>query len=158
MSLHIFRNSLEVGKMHEEELDRYFGEMFEITHVSKYLESHGIDRIYKSKMSGMIRTVEYKSDEMASKTGNVFIETVSVDNEDKPGWVFTSWAQVLFYYLPFDGIIYIANMDGIKNKVKKWKKNCEIRKVANDGYYTEGLLIPINEFREACYMVIEMRR
>ena len=152
MREHNFRAKLEEGEGYEGLLDIFFGQTFQITRADDW-QRYGIDRFFQSGKWNW--AVEYKADSRAAQTGNVFIETVSVDtNGDKqgtPGWAKTSQAHLLVYYIPPAGRIFFTQMARIKALVSKWERAYELVPARNDaGYYTWGLKVPISEFKKHC--------
>jgi len=89
--------------------------------------------------------VEYKTDHTAARTGNAFIETISVDSEQKAGWAFTSQADVVLYYVPGRDQVYVLRTTAVRSRLPFWLQACEVRQVPNDGYHTHGLLVPLDE-------------
>jgi hypothetical protein len=79
-----------------------------ITPASPEQERDGIDGLFENRFTGEIATVEYKTDDTARRTGNAFIETISVDTSNRAGWTSAFKAQWLFYYLPGTATLYIA--------------------------------------------------
>lgn len=145
-----FSVQLEKGEGAEARLDRFFGRFYCISSVDAQAQRWGIDRIWWRRDMTIRCSVEYKTDWAAERTGNVFIETVSVDSQNKPGWVYTSVAQLLVYYLPQSGVAYIAPMLAVREATKEWAQTHQEMPVPNDGYNTKGLLIPLAEFAEKC--------
>ncbi len=129
-------------------LDRYFSRWFEIERVDAKVQREGIDRYFTTRDHKRRLAVEYKTDETASRTGNAFIETISVDTSDKPGWIYTSKADYLFYYLPTRAVIYMLNMDLLRQRLSNWQAHYPVRKIPNTGYHTHGLLVPLSELEK----------
>ena len=105
------------------------------------------DRHYRR--DGAHYTVEYKSGLQTARTGNVFLETISVDSVNKPGWAYTSQADYLAYYIPPDGLVYIIRFEVLRSQLPRWERRYPVRRIANEGYHTQGLLVALREF-EAC--------
>ena len=138
-----FKTQLAKGQKYEEILDEHFTQWYKIKPVSLQFQRLGIDRVFTDENDIRI-TVEYKTDFRAEKTGNVFIELISVDKTQKPGWVQSSIAQLLVYYIPGRGIITIPMME-IKKRIKEWMKKYNVIYCANKTYKSWGLVIPISE-------------
>jgi hypothetical protein len=64
--------------------------------------------------------VEYKTDWTASRTGNAFVETVSVDQAGKSGWAYTSTATYLMSYIPGDNLLYILTFATLHQQLPRW--------------------------------------
>lgn len=89
--------------------------------------------------------VEYKSGIQTFYTGNVFLETVSVDSQNKPGWVYTCKADVLFYAALLNKKILVmlpyflrANIEMLKTQFRE----VPTKNKQNEGYNTWGVIVP----------------
>lgn len=102
------------------------------------------DRLF---IKGPIRYwVEYKSGIQTYYTGNVFLETISVDTANKPGWLYTCKADYIMYAILLNDKILVFDPDYLRHCEPTLKR--AFREVAtcnnqNDGYRTHGLLIPL---------------
>jgi hypothetical protein len=103
------------------------------------------DRIFSK--DGTTWFVEYKSGIQTFYTGNIFLETISVDTAGKPGWVYTSRADYILYAALLNGVILVfwpdelrAQMDSLKLKFREVATS----KNQNDGYNTHGLIVPLD--------------
>lgn len=151
MTTYSFRTQLANGAQGEARLDTWFGHWFTIRHATDAEQHRGIDRIFTR--DGHTYAVEYKTDSRASSTGNAFVETVSVDTTGKPGWAYSSEADVLCYYVPVSEVIYIIDMRKLRHHLPQWQRQYQARKIPNDGYYTHGLLVPLDEFERIAQRV-----
>lgn len=151
-----FSEQLKVGQTHELFLDKYSGKWFEIAEATREQQRQGIDRIYTAKATGIVSTVEYKADTTASRTGNAFVETVSVDTANKPGWAYSSQADWLLYYLPVDGLIYFWEFAKFRQHLPRWTLQFPTRAIPNKGYKTIGLLVPLEQFERHAGKVINL--
>ena len=148
---------LSKGEEAEAHLDALFAADWEITAVSRDQQRQGIDRVFVSRKSGRQHTVEYKSDWTAGRTENVFIETVSVDTEDKPGWAYASQADWLFYYIPGKSLLCVIDFATLREQLPHWVDECPpAPPIPNQGYNTLGILVPLGEFQKCCKRVIEL--
>lgn len=146
MTIYDFDTQLLKGKQAENILDAYWKKRgIKIETVSMNFERLGIDRIFEYK--NIRYTIEYKTDFLASKTGNAFIETVSVAGA-RLGWAYTSLAQGLVYFLPDTHIVYYVNMIEIKRNLMKWESEFPTREVKNKTYTGNGILLPLKKFEE----------
>jgi hypothetical protein len=140
-----FKDKLDEGMGFELELDKIFSHEFDIKSVDISKQRLGIDRYFTRKSNGASFTVEYKSDSTAASTGNVFIEIVSVDTTNRPGWAKSSQADILIYYIPPAQKIIITRMEVVKKSVPIWENTYKQQPVPNEGYKTIGILVPIGE-------------
>ena len=146
-----FIKSLPEGEERERILDDYYSKWFKIKKVSMEIQKSGVDRIF-THPDGYKFTVEYKGDNRGHETGNVFIETVSVDTNNTLGWAYTACAQVLYYWIMGLHTVYIMDMMRLKRILPLWidKYGDKIKSIENDGYYTKGFPIPISVFEKDC--------
>ena len=150
--VHNFTESLERGERFEQLLDQHFSQWFSVETVTMEFQRLGIDRIF-TKQNGQRFTVEYKTDERAHETGNIFVETVSVkkgETVEKLGWAHTSTAQLLVYYVPGIQRLYIVDMLALRDKLDKWSKQHRTAQADNGGYVGEGLLVPLQKLEKLC--------
>lgn len=151
-----FNTQLAKGKKGEQILDDKFSDRFIITQPNLSKEKKdGYDRVFVSKVnSDVVLLIEYKTDFIAHKTGNAFIETVSMDAYNRDGWALTSKADYLFYFVVKDLLLYIIKMKRVRELVPGWLKEYPTRKSVNNGYNTHGVLVPLYEFEEHSEMVL----
>jgi hypothetical protein len=151
-----FDTQLAKGQTYEELLDERFSELHFITPATPQQQRQGIDRVYRPRSAPhQIMYIEYKADSTAARTGNAFVETVSVDTTGRPGWAVASQADWLFYLVPgVCEVLYIVRMADLRAQLPKWQRTCEQRRIPNEGYHTVGLLVPLDEFEAIAYAVI----
>ena len=149
-SVYSFDKQLIKGEDEGEKiLDIFYGKRFDIQKVSMELQRLGIDRIWTDK-TGYRNFVEYKTDFRASSSGKVFIETISVDTQDKLGWIYTSCAFVLIFYVPGLKKAFITRIPAIRFCLKEWLNEYEKKVIPNETYNTVGICVPIVEFEKIC--------
>jgi hypothetical protein len=149
-----FRKQFAFGKKHESRLDRLFADRFSIKPASRAQERSGIDRIFTEIDTGKTYTIQYKSDKTAARTGNAFVETVSVDVQGKPGWAVSCQADFIIYYVVDSGPAYILRPKDIRKRVSTWQRKYDQRKIPNRGYHTVGLLVPLREFEQLAVAIV----
>ena len=151
-----FTKQLAQGQTYEQQLDARFGDRYIIQPATPQQQRQGIDRVYRPrKAPDQLLTVEYKADKTAGRTGNAFVETVSVSTTGKPGWAITSEADWLFYLvLGAAEALYILQMAKLRAKLPAWRSRYQERQIPNEGYYTVGLLVPLDEFEKIAYAVV----
>lgn len=106
--------------------------------------------------NGYRHSVEFKTDFQASKTGNFFVETVSVDTEGALGWAYTSTAQLLGLYIPGQERILLIQMWDIKRLLPTWTRRFRLASCANDTYRSHGLLVPLKELEAITVRTIQV--
>ena len=156
MNEYAFNTQLKIGEKYESVLDKYFSRFFVISEAPIELQKLGVDRIFTNRQNGKVTSVEYKTDFKTDKTGNVFLETVSMDINEKPGWAFTSIAQVLMYYVPGLNTVFIADMLEIKSNIDRYISECGTLSVNNGWYKAAGVALPLDHFRECVISEVEV--
>ncbi len=153
MTTYQFATQLADGITGEDYLDQKFAPCYTIVPATSSEQSHGIDRWFTSRSNGDRFSVEYKTDRTAGRTGNAFIETVSVDTAHKPGWAYTCQARYLIYHIPEPETTYMIPMSHIRYLVDTWRQKYPERRIPNTGhngtkYHTIGTLVPLDEFEK----------
>lgn len=95
---------------------------------------------------GVTYLVEYKSGLQTFTTGNVFLETVSVDTANKAGWVYTCQADFVFYACLFNHKILVFKPQRLRDCIEMLKtkfREVSTSKNQNDGYNTWGVIVPL---------------
>lgn len=155
--MHPFESSFTRGKAGEDALDNYFRRWFHIVPVPLDVEKQfGYDRVFIRKDSGTTVTVEYKSDDRAQDTGNAFIETLSVESEQAPGWARKCKADLLCYYVVADGVVYVIAPDRIRAELTSWTLAYPTKRAKNATYQTVGITVPITELQRIAERVITL--
>lgn len=150
MSTYNFEEQLNIGLDGESNIDKFCVRWCYVYPAGMELQRMGIDRILINRETGTPITIEYKTDWTTFNTGNIFLETISVDTTNKPGWLYSSKAGVLVYYIPQTGKLYTVRFSKLRAYFIPRVDN--YRKVsANNGTYnTWGILVPLNEFEKVC--------
>jgi hypothetical protein len=149
-----FGIQLARGESGEQVLDKFFSDKFGICPASRQQQLQGIDRIFKNRETGNVLKIEYKTDDIAHRSGNAFVETVSVDSVGKPGWAYTSRADYLIYYIPGDLLIYVIQFSVLREQLPSWINKYPVKKAPNKGYFTHGIPVPLAEFERCAETVI----
>ncbi|MCL6447845.1 MAG: hypothetical protein K6U04_06780 [Armatimonadetes bacterium] len=152
--MHNFDDQFRRGQDGEKFLDEFFAGKFHIYPATRRQQRQGIDRVFVNRETGETLKIEYKSDYAAHRTGNAFLETVSVDTIGKKGWIYTSRADYLIYYVVDDLLIYAIKFDTLRRLFPAWLKKYRRGKAVNEGYTTHGLLVPLTEFEKHAEAVI----
>lgn len=136
-------------------LDSFFaGRGHYIQKATRGQQRLGIDRVFL-KDGGVVQ-VEYKTDLLAHRTGRVFIETISSDAKGKQGWVYTSRADVIVYFIPGLKVIYVTPPSKLRDALPRWEQAYPTRAAANEDYSTHGILIPVEEMERQASQVFHL--
>ncbi len=139
-----FAHQLAEGEEGEAFLDAFFRARGQtIRPATPDEQRQGIDRVFTTP-GGDESRVEYKTDYLAAKTGNAFVETISVDTQGKMGWALTARADYLIYYLP-GRAIYVLPFLSLRWALPGWIRDYPTRSAQNNGYATHGVLVPLEE-------------
>lgn len=135
------------GQAVEDYLDRFFGARgWQIERTTPHQERKLClgDRRFSREDRRFY--VEYKSGIQTGATGNVFLETISVDTAGVPGWVYTCQADYLFYAALLNGKILIFSPSLLRdemNDLRRRFREVQTGKGQNKGYNTHGLIVPL---------------
>lgn len=91
-------------------------------------------------------TIEYKSGLQTAYTGNLFLETISVDTQGKPGWVHTCRADFIFYAALGNQRILVFRPETLRQALPGLKVLFRETKTSagqNKGYNTHGVIVPL---------------
>jgi hypothetical protein len=144
-----FDAQMRRGDAGEAFLDDFFRQRgYTISPVSREDQRRGVDRLFISPRTGKQHRVEYKTDHTAGRTGNAFIETVSVDASGKMGWALTAQADMLIYYIPPSHKILIIPFTALHWELPRWIRDYPPRQAANHTYATHGIIIPLAELEQ----------
>jgi len=147
-----FAEQLERGVHWEGVLDEFFKRWYNIREATREEQRKGIDRWFwyiDSEDMDNPFPVEYKADDMTRKTGNVFVETMSVVERNKVGWAWKSEAEILAY-LAIPDRLYIAEMKNVREMIPRWRDWFGERPVKNDYWTTRGIPVPEGNFAQVC--------
>lgn len=149
-----FKEKLAEGQAYERRLDNHFRRFnIDIRPATMEEQHQGIDRFFTHRPTGAVDAMEYKADSLAGKTGNAFVETISVDTTGKPGWAIASEARYLVYLVTEPETIYLIAMSRLRAALPAWQAQYRTASAANDGYRTHGVLVPLHELEKIAITV-----
>ena len=135
------------GKKVEAFLDDYFqkhGFDIEILTADQERRQHLGDRRFSKDNQDFY--VEYKSGIQTFFTGNIFLETISVDATNAPGWVYTCRADYIMYATLLNKKILVFVPDHLRQAIDYLSQHFKTVKTShaqNDGYNTHGIIVPL---------------
>lgn len=132
-------------------LDRQGIAVEEIDHLA--VQRLGIDAIVR--IGDWRHSIEFKTDFQAQHTGNFFVETISNDVDDTPGWAYTSTAQLLGLYLIGQGRLLLIPMWDLKQRLNAWKDIYPTRSCQNPTYRSHGVLVPLTKLEAISARILE---
>lgn len=149
-----FDTQKQAGEISERYLDEHFARWYNIQQATPVQQRQGIDRIF-TKPSGETLAIEYKTDWAAARTGNAFLELISVDCRFVVGWAYSSCADVLIYLVPASAI-YVIRFPQLRLQLPFWTRKYPLRSVQNAGYQARGILVPLTDFSQVAQQVIRV--
>lgn len=142
-----FKTQQQIGQQGELFLDQWLSPSYQIKDVSqeKVYQRSGIDRLV-TRNDGSVLTVEYKVDKVARRTRNLFFETMSNDQNEVPGWGWSSKADYWIFLIPEQEILVFKPA---RLRALAWTlhQSLQRRTVKNQGYCTVGYPIPLEKAR-----------
>lgn len=142
---HNFEQSKKEGEEGEEILDSFFEKDFIIEPVSLQTQKKwDIDRKFISKQSKKSNYIEYKTDDVALRTRNIFIEIKSNIGKDVEGWLFKSRAKRVMILV--GNIIFSVQLEELKQyiltKGVDYREGTSWNKEEGREYFSLGKLMP----------------
>jgi len=139
------------------------------------VQRRGIDRILLDKPAqgvadslftiassgGFLKSAEYKADFTGARTHNCFVEMISVREQNKLGWAYTSQADLLVHWLPQPtSLAYVIPFEELRRNLDTWRELYPSRNIPNGEnnqhrYTTTGLLVPQAEFEELAIRILD---
>ena len=144
--VHRFKDKAALGRDGADRVVRHFTKArgFRFTPATMEEEWTGMDyRVKRPGRGGC--TVEVKTDTIANRTGNAFIEVVSNDRTGRPGWAHTCSADFLLYYVTGAEAVYVLHPSDIRDRLEQWESAYSRRPAQNAGFRTIGLCVPLHE-------------
>lgn len=155
--IYSFEKQLEKGKEWERKvfltLQRVMRESYIVTYLpdNKEFQSAGFDMSIYCKDTDTIMLLEIKTDFQSHKTGNAFLETISVSRRgiiEKEGWVNTSKADAIMYLIPGMQKAIFLHMNDLRDILKSSSIPYPFRECKNQDYSSYGFLVPIKKLME----------
>lgn len=149
-----FKDMLDIGYQGFEEVQDMLNRMnitvgIDDLQEDKYYQEKDIDFLWKYINNGLQQKYcELKTDTIAHKTGNIFIELVSNTRKNTKGNFLYTQCDLFMYYLINSKKLFIFDMNKLKTYVGKNINNFAIKKTQsniteNMSYNTLGITIPI---------------
>lgn len=144
-----FRESLEIGFRGEDIVLRYLENKFPYSDIVSvrdidYYKNIDVDAIIGNPIDGGAEFIEIKYDTTNYDCCNMFIEIVSSEKFNTPGWLFKTKADYIAYAFSERNCLIMCKTDDLKrlvaiNEYKKAKAHDDNNKVSI------GYLIPIQD-------------
>lgn len=148
MKQYDFQKQKGVGDTGERILDAFFMSLgYQVEEVNMAEQRKGIDRIVK-KPDGEVIKLEYKTDALTAKTGNVFIETISSTKSGSLGWALKTQADYVVYYVPDWNKALLIDPQVLREMIPMWIFEYRQKPVKNAGYFSFGIPVPWNAMKQ----------
>ena len=164
----------QIGKVGEKVVTELLKEKSKVVHIedvsgSTEYQDEDVDLLVHMNFDGKhkIRKVEVKTEPMAARTGNFFVEKqirymkdVYDENGNllyekgqiRQGWLLASQADWFFWYIEKHKKVYACSAKVLRKYVKRYNPRVRQR---NDGYkIIDGYLVPIEDFCKKCKIEI----
>lgn len=147
-----FYTQREIGQSGENILDNWLSpyKVLNVSQDQRY-QQLGIDRV-ATRSDGSVMTIEYKFDITAKRTGNLFFETVSNDQQGTPGWGWSSQADYWIFLVPHQEILVFKPGD-LRALIWQLQKSLKKKIIPNKGYNTIGYPVPLVRAREVTFQI-----
>jgi hypothetical protein len=153
--VHQFAASQGVERRWAPTLDRWLREAYDLREATMDEQWQGIDRVAVTPEGPV--GIDYKCDERAARTGNLFFELVSNDVTGREGWVFSSRADWLAYFIVPDEV-WMFLFRRVRSRLPAWWMRYPLRAALNDGYRTQGVCVPRSMARRTVEYVASLRQ
>ncbi len=133
------------GKAVETILDVWFSyQKWDITPTTAHEERVLCLGDRRFSRNGETLLVEYKADLKTILTGNIFLETVSVDTANKQGWVYSCKAHYILYACLFNNKILVFRPQRLRDNIENLKAKFPTKGTnRNANYTTSGVIVPL---------------
>lgn len=140
-----FQVQNEIGQQGEEVIRAHFEKYGIKTHsVDLRTNKTGVD-FYVEEADGRKTLYEIKTDSMAGRTGNLFIENISNSSTGALGFLHTTKSDFILYYIP-ELFFYIElPTPELREFVLRYKNKFTQRSCQNPGYKSFGYLVGIED-------------
>ena len=107
---------------------------------------------------GKTTSIEVKNCQCIGRTGNLFVEHTQDIDSGEPGWFLITEAQQLFYRDDINGIVYVIDMNDLREYIQAKKGVLPERKAKPNavGKVSEGYLVKVQEL-STIYPVVQFR-
>jgi hypothetical protein len=166
VTVHDWQRTLNLERKGEFVLDALFGSKFIIVQATKAHQlKQKIDRFLVHNTDGrLIYRVDYKTDFRAAETGNLAIEHISVQKEDHieaMGWIHTTIADLIVYYVPGFDTVYVMKVKPIRERYSEIQQ-FPLKKTGSSRngrflYNTYNYCVPISWLKSNGFIQKELR-
>lgn len=163
MKAHTFGEKSALGRKGEDFIIQYLSPTWIASRPSLEEDIGGIDLIGVSRYfrGDLTKTWQVKTDDRAHETGNVFVETIGNDVEDRPGWIHTctkpgAAGEILYLIWDTKEVFHVNPHRLQELALRRWVHEYPERRVPNktlnQRYNTVGVLVPLSVFAEICHI------
>lgn len=141
--MHDFHASRQVEARWTPVLDAWLGRRYWFQEATMDEQWRGIDRVAIDDHGRQVG-IDYKCDEAAARTGNIFVETVSNTTTGRRGWAVAGQADWIFYLVaPSKVLVLLARR--LRSVLPSWQQRFGFRLAWNrrgsETYATQGVCV-----------------
>ncbi len=144
-----FSEKFKDGERGEKLMDRFFSKWFYIEYIPSEIQKiFHYDREFTSKSKhNESFNVEYKTDLIAVRTGNFFVETDISDGVS--GWLYKTCADWIAILIGEE--IYLVDINVLRESIRinkffyKQRNSKPTKKINNQYYHSIGYLMPVKD-------------
>ena len=132
----LFNEQLKKGKVGEELAYNYLiTRGWEVEDVSNNEEYFSLDIDFLAAKDGNSVSLDVKTEEAMSRTGNMFIEDAITyqDGRMAKGWLYYSKAEYIWHVNPKNGVAFVYRLEDMQDYLRKAPRKCG---TCRDGYKT----------------------
>ena len=152
MNVYDFRKQLALGQQGE----RLLKDAFAVRFQGAWVTDATMQEQRKKKLDALLYLpntkktihIEFKTDFLSQKYGNLIYEIVSVDRNNTPGWVYASKAELLTWLCWHEKEVLILEFETVRHNIKRWQRQYKTKKIRNKTYNTIGIAVPLHESRD----------
>jgi hypothetical protein len=137
-------------------LDEWLRQHYRIREATRDEQWRGIDRVAIDD-DGREVGIDYKCDQVAQRTGNLFVETVSNDRSGRKGWTLTGEAEWVFYFAT-PSTVYAFREDRLREALPGWTARFKTRPAPNARFNTLGVCVPVAAAEQVAEYVARLDR
>lgn len=155
MKAYEWAETLEVERHGELVLDAIFAPEFIVVRATKYHQRQKMDRFLIKRRDGrVIHRADYKVDRIASRSGNLPLEHVSVERNgirEAKGWLHVTIADLVVFYVPELDTAFVLEIQRLRQAWDDILRLFPVKSTSTPGtrpYRTLNCCVPIAWLRQ----------
>lgn len=136
-----FATQLEIGQRAENAIAALLKHLYRVRKAGRRSQNQGVDYHCTHKRTGQQLKIEVKADLKAHIYRNGFIE---IPSDESRGWSATCSADLLLYFCPGLGRIYLFRPCDLRDRIDGWQQLYRVKPAQNGSYQTWGICVPLS--------------